>query len=49
MKNLKLKDDVKISEIVRSFPRPEDVYEVNVYFKQFQNDYYIYLELIIKK
>ena len=36
MKNLKqvLRDDVKISEIVRSFPQPEDVYEINKYFKQ---------------
>ena len=36
MKNLKqiLRDDVKISEIVRSFPIPEDIYEINKYLKQ---------------
>ena len=34
-KNLKqvLRNDVKISEIIRNFPKPEDVYEINKYFK----------------
>ena len=41
MKNLKqiLRDDVKISEIVRSFPIPEDIYEIINILNKFQNDY----------